>query len=358
MNRLQMNFDGREYDICITQGFDALRSEIAKLKPSKIMVVTDSNVSELYLKKVYTALEGICCALASVEFVAGEARKNLATVQRLYAACLQNGLDRKSVIIALGGGVVGDMAGFVAASYMRGIRYVQVPTTLLAQTDSSVGGKVGVDFDGYKNCVGFFKQPNLVYANAETLMTLPKREFAAGMGEVIKYGIIRDIDFLKYIYNNAQAILSLSIPHISHVLEVCCRIKAEIVLEDETEKGNRALLNFGHTIGHAVESAMDFTLLHGECVALGMIAALEIAKLRGNVTEEEMGVVIQLLEKFSLPTTVSGLGEDIVLSYLSKDKKMENGVLKFILPEKMGMANIYTDVTRDELCAGIQRILL
>ncbi len=357
MNRLHMNFDGRGYDICITQGFERLINEIEALNPSKILIITDSNVSGLYLKQVYDVLSGVCSSVASVEFVAGETQKNLQTVQNLFAACLQNGLDRKSMIVALGGGVVGDMAGFVAASYMRGIRYVQVPTTLLAQTDSSVGGKVGVDFGGYKNCVGFFKQPNLVYANALTLSTLPKREFAAGMGEVIKYGIIRDGEFLRYIQTNANAITSLSPEHIEHVLEVCCRIKAEVVLSDETENGVRAILNFGHTIGHAIESALGFSLLHGECVGIGMLAALEIAKLRGFVSEDEISMVADLLEKFDLPIAVSGIDADTVMSYVAKDKKMENGVLKFILPKEMGFAEIYTDVSVDELCAGIRRIL-
>lgn len=357
MKRIHLDFDKRAYDICIEQDFGALRGEIEKLGASKILIITDSNVSNLYLKAVYGALEGVCPTVASAQFVAGEQSKHLQTVQHLYEACVQNGLDRKSVIVALGGGVVGDIAGFVAASFMRGIRFVQIPTTLLSQTDSSVGGKVGVDFSGYKNIIGAFKQPALVYINAQTLSSLPPREFAAGMGEVIKYGVIRDRAFLDYLKVNAEKIAALECEATENVLEKCCRIKADVVEHDETESGLRAILNFGHTIGHAIESAKGFALLHGECVGIGMVAALEIAKKRGYVTEAEMQAVCDLLALYNIPTQTDGLDVQTVIGYMSKDKKMEDGVLKFVLPQPMGEAKIFKDVTALEIEAAIRVVL-
>ena len=358
MKRIHLDFDKRAYDICIAQDFALLADEVKKLNASKILIITDSNVSKLYLKEVYDILKGVCTTVASAQFAAGEMSKNLATIQRLYEACVQNGLDRKSVIVALGGGVVGDMAGFVAASFMRGIRFVQIPTTLLAQTDSSVGGKVGVDFAGYKNIIGAFKQPALVYINAQTLKSLPPREFAAGMGEVIKYGIIRDAAFLDYLKANAQRIRSFATDEIETVLEKCCRIKADVVEQDETEGGLRAILNFGHTVGHAIESAKDFSLLHGECVGLGMICALSIAQERGWVSQADVEKVRELLAIYDIKTQVDGLSVDTVADFMMKDKKVENGVLKFVLAEPMGNAKIVTDVTKQELSDAIKAVLV
>ncbi len=358
MKRIPLDFDKRAYDICIAQDFSALRNEIEKLGASKILIITDSNVSALYLKTVYDVLCGICPTIASVQFVAGEQSKHLQTVQYLYDACVQNELDRKSLIVALGGGVVGDIAGFVAASYMRGIRFVQIPTTLLSQTDSSVGGKVGVDFAGLKNIIGAFKQPALVYINVQTLSTLPAREFSAGMGEVIKYGVIRDAAFLNYLKDNAQKITALEFEAMETVLEKCCRIKADVVEHDETENGLRAILNFGHTLGHAIESAKGFALLHGECVGLGMVCALDIAKKRGYVSEADVQAVVKLLEIYNIPTHVGGLDVQTVAMYMTKDKKMENGVLKFVLPQPMGDAKIFKDVTATEIADAIQAVLI
>ncbi len=357
MKRIHLDFDKRAYDICIERDFNALRGEIENLKPSKLLIITDSNVSPLYLKTVYDALSGICATVASAQFIAGEESKHLQTVQHLYKACVQNGLDRKSVIVALGGGVVGDVAGFVAASFMRGIRFVQIPTTLLSQTDSSVGGKVGVDFAGYKNIIGAFKQPSLVYINIQTLSTLPAREFAAGMGEVIKYGVIREKEFLNYLNDNSAGIRALENEAMETVLEKCCRIKADVVEQDETESGLRAILNFGHTIGHAIESAKGFMLLHGECVGIGMIAALEIAKKRGYVSEDEVLNVRKLLCTYQIPVLADGLDVRTVKEYMTKDKKMEDGVLKFILPQPLGEAKIFNDISSSEIACAIEAVL-
>jgi len=357
MERIRLDFYKRAYDICITQGFDALAEETAKLKPSKIMIISDSNVSPLYLKTVRDTLLNACPRVTTASFNAGEQSKHLETVQNLYDACINNGLDRKSLIVALGGGVVGDVAGFVSATYMRGIRFIQVPTSLLAQTDSSVGGKVGVDFAGCKNIVGAFKQPSLVYINTDTLNTLPEREFAAGMGEVIKYGFICDKTFLNYLEENADAICKLKHEQLSYIIASSCRFKAMVVSADETELGLRAILNFGHTIGHAIESAKNFAFLHGECVGLGMKAAMYIAFQRGYVSSEDLKVLDKLLNIYALPRTVEGLDIDTLFLFLSKDKKSENGIIKFILPNPVGEAKIFTDLTREELESGMKAVI-
>lgn len=359
MKQIHLDFGIRSYTVRIEPDFTALGTEMQKLEASKLLVLTDSNVSKLYLNEVYTVLQAACPGkVATAAFPAGEQSKTMQTVQHLYEACIRNGLDRKSVIVALGGGVVGDMAGFVAATYMRGIRYVQLPTTLLAQADSSVGGKVGLDFDGYKNIVGAFKQPALVYINCTTLTTLPARAFAAGMGEVIKYGVIRDKAFLNDLKENAPAVKALDAVAIEHVVEVCCRLKADIVQADETESGVRAILNFGHTVGHAIESAKGFTLLHGECVGIGMACALHIANKRGFVTDAELTNVCALLCAYGLKTRVCDLSAKTVLAYMEKDKKKEAGNIKFILPHPIGNAEVFTDVTKAEIMQALQKILV
>ncbi len=357
MYKLHLDFIHSAYDIQITNDFALLKSEVEQLSPSKILIITDSNVSKLYLKMVYDALFDVCDTVASVEFTAGEKSKNLTTVQYLYEACVCNNLDRKSIIIALGGGVVGDMAGFVAASYMRGIRFVQIPTTLLSQTDSSVGGKVGVDFAGYKNIIGAFKQPSLVYINTDTLKTLPLREFACGMGEVIKYGAIADASFLTLLSENAVDIQALEPLIMKRIIAACCRMKADIVRKDEKENDLRAVLNFGHTIGHAIESALDFSLLHGECVAIGMMAALRISQKRGWVNADDVALLKKLLQRYNLPAVANDLDVTAVTANLKKDKKIEKDILKFVLVEPMGCAKVVTDVTQEELTDAIESVL-
>ena len=268
----------------------------------------------------------------------------------------QHEVDRTGILAALGGGVTGDLTGFGAATYLRGIDFIQIPTTLLAQVDSSVGGKTGVDFEQYKNMVGAFHQPRLVYMNLSTLKTLPPREFSCGMGEVIKTGLICDKDFFQYVQNCQAKVSQMDLSVLASMIRRCCTIKAGVVERDPREKGERALLNLGHTIGHAVEKLKDFQLLHGQCVGLGLIAAGYISMQRGLLTVSEYEQVRSCCASYGLPLTVSGLDPEKVLSATKKDKKMERGHIKFIFMDGLGKSFISTDLTDEEMLVGIREI--
>lgn len=264
------------YPIYFEEGFDRLKDAIRTegLEGRNLCIVTDTHVEPLYAEEVKRVLTRVAAKVSVFVFEAGEKNKNLNTVQQLYKALIENQLDRKSLVVALGGGVVGDLSGFGAATYLRGIDFIQIPTTLLSQVDSSVGGKTGVDFDQYKNMVGAFHQPRLVYMNMNTLRTLPMVEFACGMGEVLKTGLICDADFYEYVLAEHKAIRALDTKALARMIRRCCEIKAGVVERDPKEKGERALLNLGHTIGHAVEKLKNFKLLHGQCVAIGLVQLL------------------------------------------------------------------------------------
>ena len=277
-------------------------------------------------------------------------------ILQICAACVAHGMDRDSAILALGGGVVGDMAGFAAAIYMRGIAFVQLPTTLLSQSDSSVGGKTGIDFMDGKNLLGAFHQPKLVYMNIMTLSTLPKREFISGMGEVIKHGMIRDAEFFKFLRIHAEEIKRLEPEIMMQTVRRNCEIKASVVSVDEKEHGLRAILNFGHTIGHAVESACNFKRTHGECVALGMCAASLIAKNRGMLSDEELSRLTEILAGYGFETKIDLPDQTVILSFMKKDKKNHNGKNTFVLPEKIGRVIRTDDVTEEEIRNALQFI--
>ena len=335
---------------------DALTTE--GLDNRNICIVTDTHVGPLYAEQIKEILSQISSCVSVFTFEAGEKNKNLSTVQQLYQALIENKLDRKSLIVALGGGVVGDLSGFAAATYLRGIDFIQVPTTLLSQVDSSVGGKTGVDFEQYKNMVGAFHQPRLVYMNMNTLKTLPSVEFACGMGEVLKTGLICDGDFYHYVCRNEKEIQALEPQALAAMIRRCCEIKAGVVERDPKEQGERALLNLGHTIGHAVEKLMDFQLLHGQCVAVGLVAAAYISLKRNLLTEEEYQQIIKGCQLYHLPVKIQNLNPADVLSATKKDKKMEQGHVKFILMKGIGSSFIDKTVSDEELLAGIQEILI
>ena len=320
-------------------------------------IVTDTNVAPLYAAEVQKVLSPVASKISVFTFEAGEKSKNLNTVQQLYKVLIEEKLDRKSLIIALGGGVVGDLAGFGAATYLRGIDFIQVPTTLLSQVDSSVGGKTGVDLEQYKNMVGAFHQPRLVYMNLHTLRSLPAEQFACGMGEVLKTGLICDGDFYQFVCAEQEKIQQLDTALLKKMIRRCCEIKAGVVERDPKEQGERALLNLGHTIGHAVEKLMDFKLLHGQCVAIGLIAAAKISLNRGLLTEKEYQQIIQGCESYRLPTYIEGLHAGDILAATKKDKKMEQGQIKFVLMKGLGGSFIDRTVTDQELLEGIQEIL-
>ena len=323
-----------------------------------VCIVSDTNVAPLYLEEAAACFREAGCSVFTYVFPAGEENKNLSTVQALYTCLIEHGLDRKGLLAALGGGVCGDMTGFAAATYLRGIDFIQIPTTLLAQVDSSVGGKTGVDFDSYKNMVGAFHQPRLVYMNMQTLSTLDSEQFACGMGEVIKTGLICDPELISTLESSLDAIRERDSEKLAGVIRRCCEIKAGIVERDPREKGERALLNLGHTIGHAIEKMKDFSLLHGQCVAAGLVAAGSISVERGLLSGQELERIRSLCLNYDLPVCVQGLDPVEVLAATRKDKKMENGKIRFILPEGIGHSMIESDLTDVELLKGIQAVCL
>lgn len=347
------------YDIVIEQGFDRIKQELETLgiKGIKLCIVTDSNVGPIYAAQLKEILEQTGNSVYVFTIPAGEANKNLDVVETVYTYLIEQHFERRDMIVALGGGVVGDLAGFTAATYLRGIDFIQVPTSLLAQVDSSIGGKTGVDFSKYKNMVGAFHMPRLVYINIDTLSTLSVRLFNSGFGEIIKHGLIKNRDYFDYLDTNYEHIKVLEPEYITEVVYRSCIIKADVVNRDPAEKGERALLNFGHTLGHAVEKLMNFSLYHGECVGLGMICASYISKERGCITDEEYTAIKNMLKKYGFPTRVEGLDIFSILEVSKSDKKMENGVVKFILLKKLGEAVIDKTVTYDEMTQALKEIL-
>lgn len=347
------------YDIVLTSSFDGLKTELEQLgcKNKKLCIVTDSNVASLYLNEIQSILSTVCRQVTTCIFPAGEEYKNLDTVRGIYEHLIQNRYDRKDYLVALGGGVVGDLCGFTAATYLRGVGFIQIPTTLLSQVDSSIGGKTGVDFDSYKNMVGAFHMPKLVYTNVSVLKSLPAEQFSNGMGEVIKHGLIRDRSYYHWILEHLDEILDLD-PAVCRQL-VCGsnRIKREVVEIDPTEQNERASLNFGHTLGHAIEKLMDLKLLHGHCVAMGALAAMSICVERGLIDQNEMEIYQQAMERCQMPMSVSGLKPEDVIAATKNDKKMEAGVIKFILLDSIGHAYIDRTVTEEEMMRALSVIM-
>lgn len=348
------------YDIAIEKDFSKLAMKVSELGISgrKLCIVTDSNVGELYADEVKNELEKTGNAVFVYTFRAGEASKNLNTVEDVYEYLIINKFDRKDMIVALGGGVVGDLAGFTAATYLRGIDFIQVPTSLLAQVDSSIGGKTGVDFRAYKNMVGAFHQPRLVYMNLSVLGSLSERLFNSGFGEIIKHGFIRDKEYYTWLKENIQHIKSHDYDALENMIAISCNIKRRVVELDPTEKGDRALLNFGHTLGHAIEKLKNFELYHGECVVLGMVAALEISRTRQLISDAEYEDAINTFKVYNFPVTVDGISVEDVIKVSKNDKKMDAGKIKFILLDRIGNAYIDKTVTDDEMRAALSKVII
>ena len=358
--RIPVHMDGRKvYDIVMEQSFSQLEEELRgmNLEGRKICVVTDSNVAPLYLEEVERIASACCRKTEHFIFPAGEENKNLNTVKDLYETLILKKFDRHDYLLALGGGVVGDLCGFAAATYLRGISFIQVPTTLLSQVDSSIGGKTGVDFDAYKNMVGAFHMPKLVYTNISTLKTLTDEQFSSGMGEIIKHGLIKDAAYYEWLGEHGEEIGRRDLSVCEEMVLVSNRIKRDVVEMDPTEQGERALLNYGHTLGHAIEKLADFKLMHGHCVGLGCIAAMGISAARGTMAEEELLRLKEMMGRFGMPLTVSGLSADEIIETTKSDKKMDSGTIRFILLEEVGKAYIDKTVTDDEMNAGLSRIL-
>ncbi len=347
------------YDIVITRGFEALAEEINPFvhADKKICIITDSQVGPLYADSVKAAVEIAAQKVCIFTLPAGEENKNLDNIKKVYEFLILEGFGRKDMLVALGGGVVGDMTGYIAATYLRGVDYVQIPTTLLSQNDSSIGGKTGVDFDRYKNMVGAFKMPRLVYMNLEVLKTLDDRQFFSGFAEVMKHGLIKDQKFYIWLIENMYEICERDLDVLEEMILRSCTIKKLVVEKDPTEQGERALLNFGHTIGHAIEKAKNFSLTHGECISLGMVAAAYISWKRNKIGMETYYEIRDMFVPFYLPISIEQLDAKEVLRLTKSDKKAESGTIKFILLNRVGQAVIDTTVTDEEILEAINEII-
>lgn len=347
------------YDIVIEKNFEKLAGELSKfgLENRRVCIVTETTVDSYYGEEVLSIFKEISKEAYKFVFNAGEANKNLYTVKDLYTFLIENQFDRKDILVALGGGVVGDLCGYSAATYLRGIDFIQIPTTLLAQSDSSVGGKTGVDFDGYKNMVGAFYQPKLVYMSTATLKTLTKKEYLSGMGEVVKHGLIKDKMFYQWLKDNSKKILEMDDECLEYMTKVNCSIKRAVVENDFKEQGERALLNFGHTLGHAIEKFVYEYNLHGECVSIGMNGAAYISMKKGYISREEYQDILDTLKLFNLPIHENRIDMDEVLKATVNDKKMEAGKLKFILLKEIGKAIIDKEVSMIDMKDALHIII-
>lgn len=347
------------YEIKIRPNFEDLVASLHNMNQksyNKVCVVTDSKVAKLCLKNMYDLLKNEYNQVLTFEFPNGESSKNMDTVEKLYQVLINSHFDRGDLLIALGGGVVGDLTGFTAATYLRGIDFVQVPTTLLSQVDSSIGGKTGVDFLHYKNMVGAFYMPQLVYINTDVLHTLEDVQFQSGMGEIIKHGLIRNSNYYDWLKAHVSDITTQDANAMEEMIYQSCLIKKNVVEIDPKELGIRAYLNFGHTVGHAVEKLSDFQLYHGQCVAIGMVSAGYLSMKRNCISQEEYDDMIWTIEAFGLPRGVDGLDPQQILAATKSDKKMVGNKIKFVILEATGNAAIDTEFTDDEILEAISVI--
>ncbi|MEJ2690278.1 MAG: 3-dehydroquinate synthase [Deltaproteobacteria bacterium] len=351
MKTLTVGLGDRSYPIVIKNG--VLREVGSRLAAEPVgrryFVISDDRVAALYGEILVAGMQSAGLAVELLTFSHGEESKNLQTIAMLASRLAEKGADRKDALIALGGGVTGDIVGFLAAIYMRGIPFVQVPTTLLSQVDSSVGGKTGVDIPEGKNLVGAFYQPKAVYIDSEVLKSLPYAELLNGLAEVIKYGVIYDADFFDRLETQRDNILAMDLTLLEEVIARCCEIKAAVVAADEKESDFRRILNFGHTIGHAVEGASGYTLAHGMAVAIGMVAVARLAVKQGILSDAEAGRLMKLIENYGMPSVIpAGLDRLMIRQYLKTDKKAVGGRPFFVLPTAIGKV-IITDEVDDAL---------
>ena len=383
---IRVNLAERSYDIAIGAGIlaDAGRFLAERAKVTHVVLITDDNVQKPHAMQVAESLglQEIDVDVVCVE--PGEESKSLEMAEGLWQGLLDLGADRKSVVAAVGGGVIGDLAGFIAATFARGLRLLQVPTSLLAQVDSSVGGKVGINLPDAKNMIGAFLQPLGVLIDTATLATLPPREFCAGLGEVVKYGVILDAELFDYLETNAAALLDHDRGVLARVIARCCRLKADVVEQDEHEEsGLRAILNFGHTFGHAFETLswnsgqsavgsrqweaasrqesqslipnpQSLSLLHGEAVAIGMVCAARLAERLGRVDAALTARLRSLLETFGLPVEVPAFDPQQILDSMTHDKKVQYGRLSFVLPSRMGHVELVRDIAKEDILAALR----
>ncbi len=357
--QIPVELDDRSYEITIQSDWlDQAGTAIQRrLKVSHAVVISDENVERPHAIRVAESLVEADCRVDLMIVPPGETSKSLSVAEQLWDQMLESQADRTSVIVAVGGGVVGDLAGFIAATYARGVPYVQVPTSLLAQVDSSVGGKVAINLPLAKNMVGAFWQPSLVLIDTETLSTLPRREFLAGLGEVVKYGVIQDASFFAFLEQHAEKLLNRDDQALSHVIARCCELKAQVVKEDEREEtGRRAVLNYGHTFAHALEAADGYDgLLHGEAVAIGMVCAARLACSLGRADQELVDRQLGLLTALELPVDLPSHEPSRLLDLMRQDKKVEHGQLRFVLPSSVGHVELVSDVDEDQILDALSQ---
>ena len=340
MKEIFIELQERSYNIFIKEGLIKNSAELLSryVSGKKCFLISDTNVFELYGNNTISMLRKASAVdIVAFKFTPGEQSKNIKTLSNIYEAMADAGMSRDSVIIALGGGVVGDISGFAAATYMRGIDFIQIPTSLLAMVDSSVGGKTGIDLKAGKNLAGAFWQPKVVIIDPEVLQTLPMRELKTGMAEVIKYGIIYDKPFFSFLEKEIKRIISLDLSVFTEIISTCCKIKAKVVIEDERENGIRAILNFGHTFGHAIEAVTKYKIYtHGEAVAIGMLMAAKTAAMLNLISSNELKKISELIESTGLHSKAEGIKAEEVYQAMFKDKKVKNGKINFVIPESIG----------------------
>ena len=355
MEKLNIELGERSYPIFIGAGLLGEPDLLAEAIPARdLLVVSNGTVAPLYLGRMLAALPGK--RVRDFLLPDGERFKTLEWTGRIFDALVEARMNRDACVVALGGGVVGDMAGFAAACYQRGIDYVQIPTTLLAQVDSSVGGKTGVNHPGGKNLIGAFHQPRAVVSDTSSLATLPAREFRAGLAEVIKYGLVADASFLGWIESRLDTLLALEPAVLATTIRRCCEIKARIVAADEREHGRRALLNLGHTFGHAIEAAAGYgEWLHGEAVGVGMLLAAKLSERLGWLDRDEVARLGELLRRAGLPVKAPAIGADRALQLMSMDKKVLEGRIRLVLLRGPGEGVVTAEYPAEALAATLQQ---
>jgi 3-dehydroquinate synthase len=355
---IELELGSRSYPIVIGDGIMGDGELIVSHLPgNRVVIVTNETVAPLFLERIERGVQQAGKEVQVISLPDGEKYKTWETLNSIFDAMLEARCDRTTTIVALGGGVVGDVAGFAAATYQRGIAYVQVPTTLLSQVDSSVGGKTAINHPSGKNMIGAFYQPRLVLADIATLKTLPERELSAGLAEVIKYGAIMDEGFFRWLEENMDRLVQREPQALAHAVEVSCRCKARIVAADERESGKRALLNFGHTFGHAIEAGLGFgQWLHGEAVGAGMLLAARLSELQGDISEQDVRRLERLLSRAGVPTRAPALGVQRYLDLMGHDKKVHKGNLRLVLLRAIGDAYLSDDFSAQALSRVLQEI--
>lgn len=358
MQTLAVQLGERSYPIHIGKGLLAQADLLLPhLKRKQVAVVSNTTVAPLYMPTLVKALESAGVSVIQIILPDGEAYKNTETLNLIYDALLKNRCERSTTLIALGGGVIGDLTGYAAATYLRGVPFIQIPTTLLSQVDSSVGGKTGINHPLGKNMIGAFYQPKVVLADTDTLKTLPPREYSAGVAEVIKYGLIRDPDFFDWLERNMPQLMALDEQVVSYAIYRSCQNKAEVVAIDEHEAGERALLNLGHTFGHAIENAMGYGVwLHGEAVAAGTMLAADLSQRIGWLSQQEVARIAAIFQSANLPLTPPKLSPENYLALMQLDKKVADGQIRLVLQQGIGKAVMTADYDKAMLNQTLEAI--